>query len=67
MSAKLKIKRGSTASWADSTNKDTTLESGQLGVEYLTDGNMRLKVGSNEVELISSSTHSNGDEFNFEA
>lgn len=45
MSAKLKIKRGSTTSWADSTNKDTTLEPGQLGVEYLTDGNMRLKVG----------------------
>lgn len=45
MSAKLKIKRGTTASWADSTNKDTTLEPGQLGVEYLTDGNMRLKVG----------------------
>lgn len=45
MSAKLKIKRGSTASWADSTNKNTTLEPGQLGVEYLADGNMRLKVG----------------------
>ncbi len=45
MSARLKIKRGSTTSWADSANKDTTLEPGQLGVEYLTDGNMRLKVG----------------------
>ena len=45
MSAKLKIKRGTTTSWADSANKDTTLEPGQLGVEYLTDGNMRLKVG----------------------
>ena len=45
MSARLKIKRGSTTSWADSVNKDTTLEPGQLGVEYLTDGNMRLKVG----------------------
>ena len=45
MSARLKIKRGSTASWANSTNKNTTLEPGQLGVEYLADGNMRLKVG----------------------
>lgn len=45
MSARLKIKRGTTTSWADSANKDTTLEPGQLGVEYLTDGNMRLKVG----------------------
>ena len=45
MSARLKIKRGSTTSWADSANKDTTLEPGQLGVEYLTDGNMRVKVG----------------------
>lgn len=65
MSARLKIKRGTTTSWADSANKDTTLESGQLGVEYLTDGNMRLKVGRNEVELISSSTHSNGETFDF--
>ena len=45
MSARLKIKRGSTTSWADSANKNTTLEPGQLGVEYLADGNMRLKVG----------------------
>lgn len=45
MSARLKIKRGTTTSWADSANKNTTLEPGQLGVEYLTDGNMRLKVG----------------------
>ena len=45
MSAKLKIKRGTTTSWADSANKDTTLEPGQLGVEYLDDGSMRLKVG----------------------
>lgn len=66
MSAKLKIKRGTTTSWADSANKDTTLEPGQLGVEYLDDGNMRLKVGRNGVELISSSTyHGNGDTFDF--
>lgn len=66
MSARLKIKRGTTTSWADSTNKDTTLEPGQLGVEYLDDGNMRLKVGRNGVELISSSAyHGNGETFDF--
>lgn len=66
MSAKLKIKRGTTTSWADSANKDTTLEPGQLGVEYLDDGNMRLKVGRNGVELISSSAyHGNGETFDF--
>lgn len=46
MSAKLKIKRGTTSAW-NSTDPsiDKTLEPGQLGVEYLDDGNMRLKVG----------------------
>ena len=52
MSAKLKVKRGTTASWADSTNKDTTLEPGQIGVEYLTDGTTRMKVGSNNTTMV---------------
>lgn len=46
MSAKLKIKRGTTSAWNSTDSSiDKTLEPGQLGVEYLTDGNMRLKVG----------------------
>lgn len=47
MSAKLKIKRGTTAGWAN-PDKDTTLEPGQLGVEYLTSGLSRLKVGTDD-------------------
>lgn len=48
MSAKLKIKRGTTSAW-ESTDAsiDNTLEPGQLGVEYKDNGNMRLKVGKN--------------------
>ena len=48
MSARLKVKRGKTESWADSTKNG--LEPGQIGVEYLTDGNMRLKVGKNTAD-----------------
>lgn len=44
MSAKLKIKRGSTESWAGN-NDNTTLEPGQLGVEYTASGKAQLKVG----------------------
>ena len=46
MSAKLQIKRGTTAAWNSSdASIDNTLAPGQLGVEYLTDNKMRLKVG----------------------
>lgn len=44
MSAKIKLKRGTTASWANSS-KDNKLSSGELGIEYLTSGNIRLKAG----------------------
>lgn len=54
MSAKIQIKRGTTAQWA-SSNNDTTLAPGQLGVEYLTSGYSRLKVGTDD------STHSSTD------
>lgn len=54
MSAKIQIKRGTTAQWASSSN-DTTLAPGQLGVEYLTSGYSRLKVGTDN------STHSSTD------
>ena len=50
MSAKLKVKRGTTASWADSANKDTTLEPGQIGVEYVNDQVSRIKVGKNTTD-----------------
>lgn len=46
MSAKLKVKRGTTEAWnSTDASIDKTLAPGQPGVEYLTDGNMRLKVG----------------------
>lgn len=54
MASKIQIKRGTTAQWASSTN-DTTLAPGQLGVEYLTSGYSRLKVGTDD------STHSSTD------
>ena len=44
MAAKLMLKRGTTASWADSQNRDTTLAPGQIGIEYLDSGYSRLKV-----------------------
>ena len=65
MSAKLKVKRGTTASWADSTNKDTTLEPGQIGVEYLTDGSTRMKVGSNNTTIVDLSEGTSGGGFEF--
>lgn len=54
MSVKIQIKRGTTAQWASSSN-DTTLAPGQLGVEYLTSGYSRLKVGTDD------SSHSSTD------
>ena len=54
MSSKIQIKRGTTEAWASSSN-DTTLAPGQLGVEYLTLGYSRLKVGTDN------STHSSTD------
>lgn len=54
MSSKIQIKRGTTEAWASSSN-DTTLAPGQLGVEYLTSGYSRLKVGTDN------STHSSTD------
>ena len=45
MSAKIQVKRGTTAQWADSTTNDTTLAPGQPGVEYCTDGSTKLKIG----------------------
>lgn len=54
MSSKIQIKRGTTEAWASSGN-DTTLAPGQLGVEYLTSGYSRLKVGTDN------STHSSTD------
>lgn len=54
MSSKIQIKRGTTEAWASSSN-DTTLAPGQLGVEYLTSGYSRLKVGTDN------SAHSSTD------
>lgn len=45
MSSKIQVKRGTTAQWADSSTQNTTLASGQLGVEYCTDGKTKLKIG----------------------
>lgn len=48
MSAKLKVKRGTTESWSKTDGSvDITLEAGQIGVEYCSDGTTRMKVGSN--------------------
>lgn len=47
MSAKIKLKRGTTASWKDST-KDNTLASGELGIEYVDSTNARIKVGNSD-------------------
>lgn len=45
MAGKIKIKRGTTAQWADSSTNDITLAPGQPGVEYCTDGKTKLKIG----------------------
>ena len=45
MAGKIKVKRGTTAQWADSSTNDTTLAPGQPGVEYCEDGKTKLKIG----------------------
>ena len=45
MAGKIKVKRGTTAQWADSSTNDITLAPGQPGVEYCEDGKVKLKIG----------------------
>ena len=54
MAARIKFKRGTTSSWANS-NKDNKLASGQPGLEIRSGKPPRLKIGTNSADTVWSS------------